>query len=376
LELKTLFSPKKIGNVQIKNRIVRSATFERKAEKYGNVGSELIEHYKELAQGGSGLIITGFTAVDPSGTASPNQACLYDDSFISGHQKLVKTVHDYSDVKIAVQIAHTGRQGLHPKYHPIAPSPIYYKITDLTPRELKAEEIKEYIKKFINVGRRAYESGYDMVQLHAAHGYFLCNFISPYTNKRKDEFGGTPEKRTKILVDIYNGLRDEIGNNFPIIIKLQTQDFLPEGLKLEEGVKIAKILSDIGFDAIEPSGGGAETQIGAKDAFPSKVIKSSEDESYFLPTAKKIKPHMKNCALILMGGIKNPLSAELILKENYADFISMCRPLIYEPDLPNRWKSGDLSPAKCKSCNSCYMTILTGPVYCVVKRRLERKKRL
>ena len=154
----------------------------------------------------------------------------------------------------------------------------------------------------------------------------------------------------------------------------QTQDFIPGGLTLDEGVHIAKILSDIGFDAIEPSGGGAETQIGVKDAFPSKAIKSPEEENYFLPTAKKIKPFMKNCALMLMGGIKNPISAEKILQNELADFISMCRPLIYEPDLPNRWKNGDLSPAKCISCNSCYMTMLTGPVYCVVRRKAERKK--
>jgi 2,4-dienoyl-CoA reductase-like NADH-dependent reductase (Old Yellow Enzyme family) len=374
LELKLLFSPKKIGNVQIKNRIVRSATFERKAEKYGHISTELIEHFKELAKGGSGLIITGFTAVDPSGTVSSNQTCLYDDSFIPGQKKLVDSVHDYSDIKIAIQIAHTGRQGSHPKYHPIAPSPVYYKPTNLIPRELSIEEIYEYIKKFINAGRRAYESGYDMIQLHAAHGYFLCNFISPYTNKRKDEFGGTTEKRTKILIDIYNGLRDEIGNKIPIMVKLQTQDFLPEGLKVDKGIKIAKILSDTGFDAIEPSGGGAETQIGVREAYPSRVIKTLDEENYFLSTAKKIKPYLNNCALILMGGIKNPISAESILKENNADFVSMCRPLIYEPDLPNRWKSGDFSPAKCRSCNSCYMTMITGSVYCVVKRRLERRK--
>lgn len=374
-ELDILFSPRKIGNVQIKNRIVRSATFERRAGKYGHVSDQLIEFYRELARGGTGLIITGFTAVDPSGTASPYQACLYDDSFIPDQKKLVSSVHDYSDVKIALQIAHTGRQGYHPKYHPVAPSAIPYKTTGLTPRELSTEEIVEFIKKFVDAGKRAYECGYDMVQLHAAHGYFLCNFISPHTNKRLDQFGGTIEKRTKILIDIYHGLRDELGKNFPITIKLQTQDFIPGGLTLDEGVAIAKILSDIGFDAIEPSGGGAETQIGVKDAFPSKVIKSPEDENYFLPTAKKIKPLMKNCALMLMGGIKNPVSAEKILQNELADFISMCRPLIYEPDLPNRWKNGDLSPAKCISCNSCYMTMLTGPIYCVVRKKVERKKK-
>ena len=193
MELKNLFSPKKIGNVQIKNRIVRSATFERRAGKYGHVSDQLIEFYRELARGGTGLIITGFTAVDPSGTASPYQACLFDDSFIPGQKRLVKCVHEYSDVKIAIQIAHTGRLGTHPKYHPIAPSPVFYKRTELTPREMTTDEVKDFIRKFVDTGRRAYECGYDMIQLHAAHGYYLSNFISPRTNMRKDEFGGDIE---------------------------------------------------------------------------------------------------------------------------------------------------------------------------------------
>ena len=177
MELKNLFSPEKIGNVQIKNRIVRSATFMGSAEKYGYVSKKLIDIYSELARGGTGLVISGFTAVDPGGTASPYQACLYDDSFIPGQRKLVEVVHQYSDVKIAAQIAHTGRQGYHPKYHPVAPSPVPFKMTGLTPRELTTEEIEELIQKFIDAGRRAYTCGYDLIQLHAAHGYFLSNFI-------------------------------------------------------------------------------------------------------------------------------------------------------------------------------------------------------
>jgi 2,4-dienoyl-CoA reductase-like NADH-dependent reductase (Old Yellow Enzyme family) len=374
VELNTLFSPEKIGNIQIKNRIVRSATYSRKAEKYGHVGETLIEFYDELAKGGTGLIISEFIAVDPSGTASPYQVRLDNDSYILDHRKLVDTVHNYSEVKIAAQIAHTGRQGVHPKYPPVAPSPIPDKITGLTPRELTKLEIEELIQKFVATGRRAYESGYDMVQLHAAHGYFLSNFISPYTNRRIDDYGGSNENMARILTEIYDGIKDEVGKHFPVIIKLQTQDFVPGGLEMKQGLEIAKILVNKGFDAIEPSGGIGETQIGSKNAYPSKQIKSPEEENYFLPVVKELKPFMKDSKMLLMGGIKNPISAESFLKIGVTDFISMCRPLIYEPNLPNRWMSGDLSPAKCTSCNSCYVTIFTGPVYCVVRRRLEKRK--
>lgn len=375
MELKNLFSPKKIGNVQVKNRIVRSATYMGRAEKYGFVGDQFINLYEDLARGGIGLIITEAAVVDPSGSGGPYQVCIYNDSYIPGHKKLVNMVHDYSDTKIAIQLVHSGRLGYHPKYPTIAPSPIHCKSTGITPRELTTEEVKQFVKKFFDAGVRAYESGYDMIQLHAAHGYFLCNFISPYTNKRTDEFGGTTQKRTKILIDIYNALRDELGKNFPIMIKLQTLDGIPNGLTDEEGIKIAKIISEAGFDAIEPSGGSNESLIFEKNTYPSKFVKKPEDENYFLPTAKQMKPYMKNCALILVGGIRNPIVAERIFQEGHADFISLCRPLIYEPNLPNRWKSGDLSPAKCISCNSCYLTMEQGiPVYCVTKKRLEKKR--
>ncbi|MBD3212847.1 MAG: NADH:flavin oxidoreductase [Candidatus Lokiarchaeota archaeon] len=374
MELENLFRPGKIGSMEIKNRTVRSATFMRRAEKYGEIGDNHIDYYSRLAQGGVGLIITGFIVVDPSGSASSNQAALYNDSFIPGHAKLVNKVHDH-DAKIAAQIAHTGRQGSHPKYPPIAPSPIPDKFTGLTPRKMSVEEIHQIIKKFADTARRAYESGYDSVQLHAAHGYLLSNFLSPYTNKRTDEFGGDINKRTRILIDIYNLVRDEVGKSFPIIIKLQTQDFVPNGLTLSEGKEITKILVDVGFDAIEPSGGIDETMIGTKNAYPSKVVKKKEDQNYFLPTALELKPLMKDSKLILMGGIKDPVSADQIIADGYADFISMSRPFIHEPDLVNRWKSGDTTPAKCVSCNSCYMTLLSGEVYCVVKKRLERRKK-
>lgn len=373
MDFKNLFSPGKIGNVKIKNRIVRSATYERMASKEGHVTDKLVKLYTDLAQGGTGLIITGFILVD-LGHGGPRMAHLYDDSFIPGQKKLVKATHDYSDVKIAAQLGHTGRQGTHPRYGAVAPSPIQVKYTGTVPRELKYEEIQVLIKKFVDAGRRAYEIGYDMVQMHAAHDYLLSNFISPYANRRTDEFGGNTEKRTKILIDIFNELRDEVGKNWPIMIKLQTTDGIPGGLTTEEAKTITKILVDTGYDAIEPSGGGGEIFAEEADAFPSKKVKSPYDENYFLPTAKDLRVFMKEARLILVGGIRNPISVEKTLREDLVDFISMCRPLIREPNLPNRWKEGDTSPARCISCNLCFATILSGSLHCVVERKLERKK--
>lgn len=374
MKLETLFSPEKIGNVQIKNRIVRSATYEGMALKYGYVSEDLIKLYTELAQGGTGLIITGASVVDPGGAGSPYQTALYHDDYIAGQKKLVDVVHEYSDVKIATQLVHFGRRGTHPKYPVVAPSPVQYKHSDRVPKELPTEEIHKLVNMFVSAGRRAYESGYDMVQMHAAHDYMLNNFISPFTNKRNDEYGGDIQGRVKILVDIYEQLRDEVGKNFPITIKMQTDDDVMGGLTLEGAKEVTKILVDAGYDAIEPSASSIESQLGEKNSFPSKRIKSPDDENYFLPTAKELKPLMKNSKLILMGGIKNPLSAENLLQEKATDFISMSRPLIREPDLPNRWKSGDFSPAECISCNSCYVTLLTGSVYCVVKKKIEKRR--
>ena len=316
MELKHLFSKGKIGNIQTKNRIVRSATISGLAEK-GYVSEQQIKFYADLAQGGTGLIITGGTSVAFSGLDAVNQAYLYDDKFISGQKKLVKAVHEYSDVKIASQLIHAGRQGTHPKYPPIAPSAVPNKYTNLIPHEATPEEIRSLTKKFVDAGRRAYESGYDLIQMHAAHDYLLNNFLSPYTNRRSDEFGGNTEKRTKILVDIRDQLQDEVGKEFPVMVKLQTIDGFPYGIDIKEARKIAQILVDASYDGIEPSGGSVETMLTGKKITPSHTIKKPEDENYFLANAKKLKTIKNCCPLILVGGIRNPLIAEIHLQILY-----------------------------------------------------------
>ena len=368
--LKTLFSSEKIGDIEIKNRLIRSATFTRTATDDGYITDQLIKYYIALAEGGVGLIVTGITSVDHVGKANRGQVCLLNDSYIEGHKNLVNAIHDISNVKIAIQFSHAGRQGR----NPVAPSAILYQVNKKMPKELANKEIKDIINSFISAGCRAYESGYDLIELNAGHGWLLCNFLSPLTNKRIDEFGGSIANRTRVLVDIYNGITDEVGKKFPVMIRLQTKDFIEGGLSLDEGVEIAKILVDTGYAAITPSGGSGDTLLSPGRNYPSLVIKSQEDENYFLPNVKKLNPIMDNCKSILMGGIRNPLKAEELLNEKITDFIAIGRPLICEPDLPNRWQSGDLTPPLCNSCNSCYMSVLSGPVKCIIKRKLIRQR--
>ncbi|MHA2121980.1 MAG: NADH:flavin oxidoreductase, partial [Promethearchaeota archaeon] len=318
MELKTLFSPEKIGNVEIKNRIVRSATFTNAANADGTVTDEFIKIYTDLAQGGTGLIITGLVAIDEEGKLNNNQSGLYDDSHLEGQKKFVKAVHDYSDVKIAPQLAHCGRQGM----NSISPSAVLYQVTKKMPRELTNEEIKTLVNNFVSAGLRAYECEYDLVQLNGAHCWLLSNFLSSYSNQRTDEYGGNTENRARILVEIYNQLKDEVGNNFPITIKLQTQDFVENSITLEEGKKITKILVDTGYDAIEPSAGGLETIIMTGQNYPAPVVKSEEQENFFLPTVKEFASILKDTKVILMGGIRDPMKAEKLLQEGVIDFVA------------------------------------------------------
>lgn len=370
MKLETLFSSGKIGNIEIKNRIIRSATYTRSADDDGYVTDQLIKYYTDLAKGGVGLIVTGITSIDQVGKAGRGQACLFDDSYIEGQKKLVNAIHDFPEVKVATQLSHAGRQGR----NPVAPSPIMYQVTKKIPTELTNNQIKETINSFISAGRRAYESGYDLMELNAGHGWLLTNFLSPLTNQRKDEFGGSIENRVRVLVEIYNGIIDEVGKNFPIMIRLQTQDYIEGGLTLDEGVEIAKILVNTGYAAITPSGGSGDTLLNPGRNYPSIIIKSQEDENYFLPNVKRLNPIMENCKNILMGGVRNPLKTEELLNEQIVDFIAIGRPLICEPDLPNRWQNGDLSPPLCNSCNACYMSILSGSVKCTIKRKLIRQR--
>lgn len=346
-----LFRPGKIGKVEIKNRFVRSATGECLAAADGQVTDALISCYAELAKGGVGLIVTGVTFVHESGRSGYQMPGLHKDEMIPGWRRLVDLVHAFG-AKIAPQLFHCGRQmqgDSAQEFHPIAPSPIPYKRTGITPKEMTDEQIRELIDAFGTGARRAKEAGFDGVQLHGAHGYLISQFLSPYSNRRTDQWGSSFENRQRFVTEVYKRIREEVGRDYPVFIKMNVEDFVEGGLTFEEARKTVKGLSDLGMDAIEISGGTLELSVRKCMVLG---IKTTDQEAYFLPYAEAIRGEMA-CPLILVGGMRTPAIMEEILNKDQADFISLCRPFIREPDLVNKIRQGRQDPVTCISCNKC-----------------------
>ena len=354
-----LFSPKKISTMTVKNRIVRSATYEGMADDNGLVDNRYVALYENLAKGGVGLIIAGFAFVKENGIALNYQTGIHIDECIPMLKKSVETVrHVNENVKFVLQIAHCGRQvesDMVKKrgFEPVAPSPIADKSIGIVPKEMTIEDIEDVIQSFIMSAERAKRAGFDGVQLHAAHGYLLSEFLSPYVNKRADDYGGNSEDRLRIIVEIFEGIKEVCGEDWPVLIKLQIDDFVKEesSLKPPESIEIARRIAEAGFDAIEISGGIYESDE-KLDPWYLRV-RTTDEEAYFLPYATKIKKVIGETPLIQVGGIRSFEVAEGIVKDGYVDFISMSRPFIMEPDLPQKWLNKLSDKSTCTSCNRC-----------------------
>jgi 2,4-dienoyl-CoA reductase-like NADH-dependent reductase (Old Yellow Enzyme family) len=361
------FQTGEIGGMKLKNRLVRSATFEAMATNDGKVTNIQVELYRTLAEGGVGLIITGHAAVHLRWSAGRHMTRISDDSFIPLVRRITRAVHEVgNNCRVVLQLTHFGRQCgiqcLKPLVEPVAPSAVYDTLFKRTPRELTSEEIDEIIECFSQAIHRARQAEFDGVQLHAAHGYLLSSFLSPHTNRREDQYGGSTQGRAMIMKEIYERATRKVGDDFPILVKINSDDFFPGGIDANEATRIAKELARIGYTAIEISGGTWEAITRSKEELgwkpvllpESRVgIKTKEQEAYFWEAAKRIKKKVA-IPVILVGGIKSIDKIEEILKEGSVDFCAMARPLIREPDLPNRWLQGMGSKtAKCKSCNAC-----------------------
>jgi 2,4-dienoyl-CoA reductase-like NADH-dependent reductase (Old Yellow Enzyme family) len=368
-------TPMRIGPLEIKNRFVRSATYEGMAHD-GKVTDKHVELYKALAKGGVGLIMTGYTYVQKTGIAFEEMMGIYDDKFIPGLQKIAEVVHNFGNgCKIINQIVHCGRQSRYLS-NTLGPSAIIENLTKKMPKEMTAGEIQETIEAFAQAVRRAKEAGFDGVQLHGAHGYLISQFLSPYTNKRTDEYGGDIDRRVKFVEEIYNRSVDLVGRDYPILIKINGTDFLEGGITVEESKKIAQKLENLGLAALEISGGMWEVckrskkELGWKPSFIPEsrlLIGTKNDPAYNLPFAKEIKK-VVNIPVIVVGGINSLDLVEQILNENSADFVAFSRPLIREPDLPNRWMKGIAErTVECEYCNGCLSSLLTTGLRCVKK---------
>lgn len=345
-----LFTPVRIGPLTIPNRFVRSATHEYMADDEGNVSESQVELYRRLSEGEVGLIITGHAFVQASGKASPRQTAVYDDRFVEGLSRVPAAVHRFPS-RIFLQIAHAGRQTKERLCDcvPVSPSAVYDPVSKVMPRELTGEEIRVLITDFVAAATRAKRAGFDGVQLHAAHGYLISSFLSPHTNRRTDEWGGSVENRARVLLDVLRGVKAACGAAFPAIVKLNSTDFLEGGLTLDDAIRIARLLEADGIDGIEVSGGMAEA--GRGSVWPG--LRGESEEGYFVANAARIKQAVR-VPVFGLGGIRTLAVAERIVDEGRADLISLSRPLIRDPFLVKHFREATSSKSECISCNKCF----------------------
>ncbi len=344
-----LFEPFSFAGLNLKNRIVRSATYEKRADGDGFVTDELIEFYKDIAKGGMGLIISGGVLVHTSGRLVPQMLCIHNDFYIGKLKLLTDAVHNLG-CSIIIQLVHGGRQSapvLLGGEQPVAPSMVFDPSTRITPRAMVDQEIWEVIESFGNAARRAMYAGFDGVQLHAAHGYLINEFLSPHTNIRDDYWGGDEERRFHFVEEVYRAMRREVGENYPILIKMNADDCIEGGLALEESVRIAKRLEDMDVCGFEVSGGMYE----ARNKTARTEILNPEQEAYFQSAAGLFKRHL-SMPVMLVGGMRSRQVMEDVLLKGDADLISLSRPLVREPDLPHKMAEGK-EKADCISCNAC-----------------------
>lgn len=366
-----LFETTEIKGMKLANRFVRSATWEGMATEDGACTPRLVEVYRRLAEGQVGLIITSHAYVRKDGQAGLFQLGIYDDDLKDGLKQMVTAVHGAKG-KIVVQLAHAGffANAKLSGMTPIAVSPA--EEFGKSPRNILTEkDIHEIAVSFGQAARRAKDVGFDGVQLHGAHGYLMSQFLSPVFNKRTDQYGGTAENRTRALIETAASVRDEVGSKYPVLIKLNSEDFLEGGLNVDDSLEAGVLLQEAGVDAIELSGG---TFLSGKFSPSRAGINSQDKEAYFRNAAKTFKEKLR-VPVILVGGMRSFEVAEKIVEQGYADYISMSRPLIREPDLVKRWASGDRSKARCLSDNQCFGPGVAGEgVYCVTEKKEKEKK--
>ena len=333
-----LFTPITLPNgTTIKNRFFKSAMSEGMGTKNFQPKKNIATLYKRWAEGGTGLIITGNIMIDPKGTAEPGNIVFDKNSNMEILKDWAKQGQQHG-AKVMVQINHPGKQV--PKTiakETVAPSavPLGNGLNKLfsTPRALTTSEVEELVQKFITSAKVAKEAGFSGVQIHAAHGYLISQFLSPHDNRRTDKYGGSLENRMRFLKEIYLGMREELGKDFPIGIKINSTDFKEDGLTEEDSLETIVELANLGLDFVEISGGTYErpAMMGATSTSSNKV--------FFAEYSKKLKQKV-DIPVIVTGGIRSINAMNTLLNDNTTDFIGIARPLTIDPNIPNKIKQG------------------------------------
>lgn len=367
--MSTLFTETHIGKMTLKNRFIRSATWENMATDDGHMTDKLYDIYEELAKGDVGLIVTGYANIVVEEKPNAGMMGMYNDSFIAEYQKLTELVHKY-DSKIAMQLAYGGTKTTYNVGERVifAPSEICERGTKTLGKAMTKEEIDYIVDTFAQASRRAQESGFDAVEIHAAHTYLINQFLSPYYNRREDEYGGSLDNRMRFLIDIYSKIRKLVGNDFPILVKLTATEFFEGGLTFDETRIICKKLEEVGVDAIIISGnihGNANTMIG--ESFDGYTL---QEEGYFHEYGDVISQEV-SVPIITVGGLTNIDAMEEMLANTNIQYFALSRPLLAEPQLIKRWKEGNRKEVDCERCSKCRTKRGN---FCVVYKKRRPKK--
>jgi 2,4-dienoyl-CoA reductase-like NADH-dependent reductase (Old Yellow Enzyme family) len=366
------FEKTTLNGMTLNNRFIRSATWEGMCEKDGRPTAKLTSCYRDLAAGDVGLIITGYAFVRPDGKQLPGKMGIHTDDFAADMRVLTQAVHGEGG-KICIQLVHAGGQTTTETAgrRPLAPSALKVEQFPEEPGAMSKEDIDEIVASFGDGARRAKEYGFDAIQLHAAHGYLINQFLSPLTNRRTDGYGGSLENRCRFLLEVYRHIRLEAGSDFPVFAKLNGSDNLEGGLNVSDAVHAARLLDKEKIDAIEVSGGTSAS--GENNPVRIKIDRPGR-EAYNLALAREIQKAVQ-CPIMVVGGFRSLEVIHKALVEDGIDYISMARPLIREPQLIKRWREGDLSPARCISCNGCFEPgIKEGGIFCVVEKKEAQKR--
>ncbi|MBR6707519.1 MAG: NADH:flavin oxidoreductase [Clostridia bacterium] len=329
--MKCLFDPIQLKHLSVKNRLVRSATWEGIASPDGSLPEEAYEIYEELAGGGVGTIITGFTSIAANDHYFEGMMRLCDDALVPQYKRLTDLIHAH-DTAVIAQLA------LGAYYRPMDGG----RYLQVEPDDMTADEIHQVRDQFIAAAVRAEKAGFDGVQIHAAHFFFLSRFISPAVNHRSDAYGGSTENRARLVLEILRGIR----NAAPVLhtaVKINCSDFTCGGLNEAESMAICRLLSDAGIDSIEVSGNGTSVP----------GIRPHQNEAYFGAFAAKLAESIPT-PVILVGGLRAKDTMEAALNNTKIGLLSLSRPLLREPDLPRRMEAGSAEVSKCVSCNRCY----------------------
>lgn len=355
MRMSKLFEPYMIRDMLVRNRFMRSATTSAYADKEGIVNDTIIKHYERMSKGEVGLIVKGHLYILDKGKAHDGMAGISHDKHIPMLKKLTDAVHKH-DGHIVAQLNHAGVV-----HQQDRAGPSMYSEDDWTARGMTEDEIHGIIEGFGEAAERAMQAGFDGVQIHGAHGYLISQFLSRSVNKRSDKWGGSLEKRMRLLHEVYDEVRGRLGNN-PVLIKINCDDFSEDGFLVDDAVKVAKTLAGKGIDLIEVSGGGR----GRQQDLRARAKHPEYPELDFAGHAVKIREAINPTPIGLVGGFTKLETVKQAVEKGLTDMVSLSRPFIREPDLVKNLKKGQ-KEATCIRCDACRANFGVAMMQCLLE---------